>query len=550
VDDKPSPTGFSINNWGQVLGHVRFCTETWGPEDDHCLESKIEMRPFIWLPASAYGLDCGVEILDSPYQHVVPALTGKVGDINDAGQIVISMETGTTRAVLYYDLNDDLEHLKELEALPLWNLQASSLNNLDPPTIVGYGSTLLNGVHGIRAFRKTLGETAQVLSVVLPIELEPHQYSVRAYSVADTEMIAGEWRRGSAFVSEEDPEFFPGCQHGSTPCPNEVEYVCNSPGRWEGEFSAYMAMLPVYENPVHTVQATPLAINNANQMVGKGAIPDVNPPEASCPDWALFWQYDDVHATALPQLAGEFDREMEAYDLTDPDVNGHLWVVGQDLFEERAVLWRGIYDAGTDSYTWLDAYNLNDLIDETCTDSQVLDYLLHPQNGQPLLSAVAINNAGWIVAHSGRHVNNTIRTFVLIPTSLGCDGDLNGDGVVDVSDLLILLSSWGACASTGVNCVDVCPADLNCDGVVDISDLLVVLSNWGACPGLPDPGHVSTLEEVVTGAGLTMNDWSDFVNVMMGTDEQAKENWNCWMQHYLFPCTICSSICSGTNPFH
>ncbi len=54
-----------------------------------------------------------------------------------------------------------------------------------------------------------------------------------------------------------------------------------------------------------------------------------------------------------------------------------------------------------------------------------------------------------------------------------CPADLNGDGVVDVSDLLMLLSDWGPC--------DGCDSDLNEDGNVDVSDLLILLSEWGAC---------------------------------------------------------------------
>jgi len=53
-------------------------------------------------------------------------------------------------------------------------------------------------------------------------------------------------------------------------------------------------------------------------------------------------------------------------------------------------------------------------------------------------------------------------------------GDLNGDGVVNVSDLLILLGQWGTCVDPND-----CPADLNNDGVVNVSDLLILLSNWG-----------------------------------------------------------------------
>ncbi len=49
-------------------------------------------------------------------------------------------------------------------------------------------------------------------------------------------------------------------------------------------------------------------------------------------------------------------------------------------------------------------------------------------------------------------------------------GDIDGDGVIGVSDLLILLGSWGACPG--------CPADLDCDGVAGVGDLLMVLGLW------------------------------------------------------------------------
>jgi V8-like Glu-specific endopeptidase len=55
-----------------------------------------------------------------------------------------------------------------------------------------------------------------------------------------------------------------------------------------------------------------------------------------------------------------------------------------------------------------------------------------------------------------------------------CPADINEDGVVDVLDLLELLSAWGPCPG--------CPADINEDGVVDVLDLLELLLAWGPCP--------------------------------------------------------------------
>ena len=55
----------------------------------------------------------------------------------------------------------------------------------------------------------------------------------------------------------------------------------------------------------------------------------------------------------------------------------------------------------------------------------------------------------------------------------GCDQDTNGDGAVDVNDLLEVISSWGTCSG--------CTADTNDDGHVDIIDLLSILDGWGDC---------------------------------------------------------------------
>jgi len=59
-------------------------------------------------------------------------------------------------------------------------------------------------------------------------------------------------------------------------------------------------------------------------------------------------------------------------------------------------------------------------------------------------------------------------------TALGtCLGDLDGDGVVGVTDFLLLLAVWGPCPG--------CAEDLDGDGTVGVTDFLLLLAAWGAC---------------------------------------------------------------------
>ena len=64
----------------------------------------------------------------------------------------------------------------------------------------------------------------------------------------------------------------------------------------------------------------------------------------------------------------------------------------------------------------------------------------------------------------------------VIPTSMwwhevAIYGDINGDGYVDIHDLLELIAGWGPCG-------DPCVADLDGDGTVDINDLLILIGQW------------------------------------------------------------------------
>jgi hypothetical protein len=59
-----------------------------------------------------------------------------------------------------------------------------------------------------------------------------------------------------------------------------------------------------------------------------------------------------------------------------------------------------------------------------------------------------------------------------VEPSLECPEDINGDGVVNTEDLLILLGNWGGSGD----------GDIDSNGVVNTADLLALLAAWGECP--------------------------------------------------------------------
>ncbi len=54
-----------------------------------------------------------------------------------------------------------------------------------------------------------------------------------------------------------------------------------------------------------------------------------------------------------------------------------------------------------------------------------------------------------------------------------CPADVNGDGQIDINDLVMLIGAWGPCP---VNVA--CPADINGDGFVNTVDLLRLIADW------------------------------------------------------------------------
>ncbi len=182
-----------------------------------------------------------------------------------------------------------------------------------------------------------------------------------------------------------------------------------------------------------------LAINERGDVAGLGRLID---PDTGEEAWHGFAYIDGVMHRIEP-LVGWDD------------------MLGQAIGENGMVGGSG-QSPGSDAFIWHQGETV-----------RVVD-LIDPGAGMKLENVREIRPDGTILCDglttlNGRADQNV--TVILTP-AFPPVGDLDGDGVVGSSDLIILLGAWGRCRGE-------CPADLDGDGVVGTSDLILLLGNWG-----------------------------------------------------------------------
>ena len=116
--------------------------------------------------------------------------------------------------------------------------------------------------------------------------------------------------------------------------------------------------------------------------------------------------------------------------------------------------------------TGLARWNGSSWEDVGSTDDDTYRTLVHDDGSGPALYV-----AGRYSTIGGVDAGGIAR---LQPCPTDVDGDVDGNGTVDLDDLLSVLSAWGDCPPKAP-----CPADLDGSGDVTIDDLLVVLNNCG-----------------------------------------------------------------------
>lgn len=189
------------------------------------------------------------------------------------------------------------------------------------------------------------------------------------------------------------------------------------------------------------------AVNNNGEIAGSAQLPN----NLRMP---VVWKLDGsiVQLGHLPVPGPIISSEARG-------INNHGHVVGAELYADPN---SGLGVSAP--WVWIDGqkWDLNDLIPAEDQDEWQLTW------------AIDINDSGQIVGIAIRTIDGEEyhgRAFLMTPVDTTSPYDLNGDGSVDVSDLLLLFGSWGPCAG--------CAADFNGDGFVDVSDLLALFANWG-----------------------------------------------------------------------
>jgi len=70
----------------------------------------------------------------------------------------------------------------------------------------------------------------------------------------------------------------------------------------------------------------------------------------------------------------------------------------------------------------------------------------------------------------GKSAPVAMDSVMIVLDETTAEGDVNGDGIVDIMDLLLVLADYGPCAG--------CDTDINGDGVVDVTEVLIILAGW------------------------------------------------------------------------
>jgi hypothetical protein len=485
-----------INDIGEIVGELRHGLFDWDNDGS-----------FVWLFLENYGLAKKTMIdLRNAGITGAPQDMAVARDINIDGRIIGNERTWSTPwgDVVMWDLAG--QSMFDLTATVLNDQgQGWALNDLDPPTIVGWHWISGNE----KAFRYFHDSPFGVLENLDQLPFVPNTQdpllASKARGVSLTDWVVGLSTNATAFCNV--------CYYGVN---------CSFASWWDDQ-STSAGMLTGFDAADTGIVGAD--INDLHDAVGWSGDQDL----LDCGPRATFWpsgDYANPDPLSVPGVDPD-DELARANAISNPiEWSGdELHIVGESVAPNLALLWRGSVG------NW-DARDLNEL---SCSTD--LDFFV-------LLEGTDINNCGWVVGRMDvdDSINVVSHAFLAIPRDW-CPGDLNLDGVVDTADLLILFDAWGTCPADSC-----CIADLNGDCCVNTADMMIMYDNWGTCPCFDHLDEPEPFESLLAERDLTAAQWAEFVDVVRHGTENDRENYSCWMRRHLSACESCPT-CPGADPF-
>ncbi len=172
-------------------------------------------------------------------------------------------------------------------------------------------------------------------------------------------------------------------------------------------------------------------------------------------------------------LQGDYENNINETHITTPPINvsnvqniqlqfSRFLNVEQPIYDHASIAVRS--DGGAWSTVWTNPSGIEDSAWVSVTHD--ISQITGPVQNIEIRWTMGATDGAW--QYSGWNIDD-VQLLALLDVAV--QGDVNCDGIVDVSDLLSIISNWGSCAG-------ICSEDIVPDGTINVTDLLQVIGNW------------------------------------------------------------------------